>query len=463
MRLTIKRAALLVMAAALVFCTLPGSARANSVTDTIGIYIGYFGWDTSQYMEKATYTWSELDDLYGGALDTHEVVYSYYSGSRTYLAAARGFYIRDLMEYAGIDFSSIASMDFFTRDQTAGSYRSFTKYSLFDLPRYYFPNLAADEETGAIYAYDGDDIWNGAQRVEAMLALEDYTEWDAVGSEFEGLYSNTMFSASSRFHLFFGQAGPEEANTSSAAKYIYKILVTFSGAPVLTTAETNIDLKVGSAYSVSVDVSAEDMMLDEYVRQNLTWSSSDESVATVDAAGNLTVKGQGETVVTASFGSSSVSVTVKVSDTEAGGSGGSGGGQGTGGASGQTGASSPEDAQQEQLPSSPQPTQEVRPEPTPEPTAAPTVEPEEEKASAFEVSENFAGSDKFAAWVASVLQSKPQGSEGGSPELEKDAQQLEIVKPESVPHAALIGGTVALFLILGFLFGILRYRKQMRF
>ena len=47
--------------------------HADSVTDTIGVYIGYFGWDEDQYIEKATYHWTELDDLYGGALDTHEV------------------------------------------------------------------------------------------------------------------------------------------------------------------------------------------------------------------------------------------------------------------------------------------------------------------------------------------------------------------------------------------------------
>ena len=98
-------------------------AHADSVTDTIGVYIGYFGWDEDQYIEKATYHWTELDDLYGGALDTHEVYYSYYSGTRTYLVLGRGFYVRDLLEYAGVDLNSIASVDFFTKDHTNGAYR----------------------------------------------------------------------------------------------------------------------------------------------------------------------------------------------------------------------------------------------------------------------------------------------------------------------------------------------------
>ena len=94
------------------FLTVP--ALADSVTDTIGIYVGYYGWSEDEYLEKATYHWTELDNAYGGNLDTHTVIYSYYSGSRTYLVAARGFYIRDLFVYAGVDFGRIGSVDFFT-------------------------------------------------------------------------------------------------------------------------------------------------------------------------------------------------------------------------------------------------------------------------------------------------------------------------------------------------------------
>lgn len=84
--------------------------------------------------------------------------------------ARRGFYIRDLLEYAGVDLNSIASIDFFTKDHSNGAYRSFTKKALFDSPRYYFPYLAANEETGTLYSADGgDDLWVGAQQVEASL------------------------------------------------------------------------------------------------------------------------------------------------------------------------------------------------------------------------------------------------------------------------------------------------------
>ena len=54
----------------------------------------------------------------------------------------------------------------------------------------YFFFSAADAETGTVYAADGgDDLWVGAQQVETMLALEDYTQWDAVGVDFEAMAS----------------------------------------------------------------------------------------------------------------------------------------------------------------------------------------------------------------------------------------------------------------------------------
>ena len=265
-KLLTRLALLMILCAAL---ALP--VFADAVTDSISVCIGYFGWSEDEYVEKAKFSWQELDDWYGGALDTHEEYYSYCNGSgRTYLAFARGFYIRDLLDYAGVDVNSIAAIDFFTKDHSVGAYRSFTKYALLDQPRYYFPNLAGDAETGELYAWDGgDDLWVGAYQVEPMLALEDYAEWDTAGFDFESYADESLFSTGSRFHLFFGQASPEEAATSSAAKYVYKILVTFSGTPVLSSEESNLDLVVGSDHALHVTADAEDDALTAYVQEHL--------------------------------------------------------------------------------------------------------------------------------------------------------------------------------------------------
>ena len=145
-----------------------------------------------------------------------------------------------------------------------------------------------------------------------MLALEDYTEWDTAGFDFESYADESLFSTGSRFHLFFGQASPEEAATSSAAKYVYKILVTFSGTPVLSSEESNLDLVVGSDHALHVTADAEDDALTAYVQEHLQYTSSDPAVVSVDQYGRLHVNAEGDAVITASFGESSVSVQVHV-------------------------------------------------------------------------------------------------------------------------------------------------------
>ena len=207
-RLLTKCALLLALCAAL---ALP--ALADSVTDTISVCIGYFGWTEDEYVEKAKFSWQELADWDGG-----------------------------------------------------------------------------------------DDLWVGAYQVEPMLALEDYTEWDTSGFDFESYVDESLFSTGNRFHLFFGQQSPEEAATSSAAKYVYKILVTFSGTPVLSSEEHNLDLIVGSDHALHVTADAEDDALTDYVQQNLQYVSSDPSVVSVDQYGRLHVNAEGDAVITASFG-----------------------------------------------------------------------------------------------------------------------------------------------------------------
>ena len=458
MKKTVKRLSALVLPLVLLLLILPQPVRADAVTDTIGIYVGYYGWSEEEYREKVTYHWTDLDDWYGGALDTYEMTYSYYSGSRTYLVAARGFLIRDLLQYAGIDFGSIASIDFFTKDHANGAYRSFTKYSLFDLPRYYFPNLAANEETGEIYPWDGDDIWNGATAVEAMLALEDYTEWDAVGSEFEARYDPNMRSPNCRFHLFFGQYKPDEANTSSAAKYCYKILVTFSGTPYLSTEETDMSLKIGSGRRIELEIDAEDGLLTDYVREHITWLSSDESVVSVSSDGTLTVHAAGDAVITASFGNSSVSVNVHVGEEEApaeAGIGGSGTGSGT---VPPTAAPAPAEPVTEAREARDKPLQEELEEPS---TGVELTLPPEE----VRVVQPIAGKRVFAVSpevLAGMLKGSPEAQDQSGGQMDEDTVQLTLTEPEKrryvLPVASALGGAF----LLGFGWELIRFKRLLR-
>ena len=419
-KLLTRLALLLLLCAAL---TLP--ALADAVTDSVSVCIGYFGWSEEEYVEKARFSWQELDDWYGGSLDTHEEFYSYSNGGgRTYLVFARGFYIRDLLEYAGVDVNSIASIDFFTKDHSNGAYRSFTKYALFDQPRYYFPNLAADPETGELYAWDGgDDLWVGAYQVEPMLALEDYTEWDTSGYDFESYVDESLFSTGSRFHLFFGQSSPEEAATNSAAKYVYKILVTFSGTPVLSSEESNLDLVIGSDHALHVTADAEDDALSGYVQEHLQYASSDPSVVSVDQYGKLHVNAEGDAVITASFGESSVSVNVHV---------GSGGASGMGSAAG-TGAEAGGEAAAGTLDL-----------PQPDETDTQTVTEPVEAQSVYVLAGGAVSTGENGTTAG-------EGMQDGS---------VQLILPEKAAERTWpVYAALALSLLLGFTYGCIRYRK----
>ena len=473
-RPALSRLAALLLPVLFLLSCIPRPVRADAVTDTIGIYVGYYGWSEDEYREKVTYHWTDLDDWYGGALDTCETIYSYYSGSRTYLVAARGFLIRDLLMYAGIDFGSIASIDFFTKDHANGAYRSFTKYSLFNLPRYYFPNLAANEETGEIYPWDGDDIWNGATAVEAMLALEDYTEWDVAGSEFEARYDPAMLSPNCRFHLFFGQSKPEEASTSSAAKYCYKILITFSGTPYLSTEETDMTLKIGSGRRIELYVDAEDGLLTDYVREHITWLSSDDSIVSVAGDGTLAVHAAGDAVITASFGNSSVSVTVHVGEEEApaeapgtGGSGNTGSGTSSGPASpAVTAAPASAPAVTPAPATAEEPVREPR-----EPRDMPLTEEEPVSGLEFvlppeEVTIRPApGKQVFAISpqvLAGLLQGSPEIPDQSGGKMDEDSIQLALEPPDRQAYTVTVFSALGGAFLLGFGFELGRFRRLLK-
>ena len=102
--------------------------------------------------------------------------------------------------------------------------------------------------------------------------------------------------------------------------------MTFSGTPVLSSEESNLDLVVGSDHALHVTADAEDDALTAYVQEHLQYTSSDPAVVSVDQYGRLHVNAEGDAIITASFGESSVSVQVHV---------GSGGASGTGSAAGE--------------------------------------------------------------------------------------------------------------------------------
>ena len=261
----------------------------GSVTDTLTVKVGYWGMSESDYVEKATYHWTELDDQFGGALQTHQQAYSFFresddGGYQTIIDSARGFYIRDLLKYAGINLNDIEGISFYTQDQSVGYFTKFSYEELFGVTRYFFNDLSfytqqtvndSGKPTGE-YSID-PAVWSQAVEVEPMLALEDGWLSYEPGNEhtspvYEGL------STGNRFRLLFGQTTPDESRTNQTAKYTHSLYVALNGTPKITTEDVPLADQIGSGYTAEFTMSTSDDSFNEALKQFMEWNSSDENV-----------------------------------------------------------------------------------------------------------------------------------------------------------------------------------------
>ena len=274
-----------------------GIKTSSSVTE-LKIYIGYFG---GPYYLKKTYS---VNDLYG--METHRRIYSFIdSGPSLCLDCAIGVDIEDILEASGIDINSTETFYFYTSDSGSRYFASFAKTALIDTSRYYYPNeIKYFERTGTA----DERAMEGAVQVPAMMALSDnwrtYEKGQVFTEDFET--QNT----GNRFRLMFGQTNLTDRTADRSAKYVKRINVMLGGYPTITATSPYLDMKVGSKKSISLKIDAADILLEEKIKENITWTSSDESVATVDRNGIVTVKGEGETVITAKYKDQSVEVTI---------------------------------------------------------------------------------------------------------------------------------------------------------
>lgn len=100
-----------------------GAEAAGTVTDTLTVRVGYYGMEQDRYVEVATYHWSELYD----ALPLHYEAYSFFRSTddgtyNTVIDSAYGFYLADLLDYAGIYSGDIAGRSRFTPATRASAF-----------------------------------------------------------------------------------------------------------------------------------------------------------------------------------------------------------------------------------------------------------------------------------------------------------------------------------------------------
>ncbi|WP_207650763.1 Ig-like domain-containing protein [Sporobacter termitidis] len=331
------RRALALITALIAAALLSGTTQAldddefgGYAADTLTVRVGYFG---GPYYEKHVFT---LEELRG--MDLVQADYTFIDNMPSVVIDhVEGVRLADVMDAAGIDLNSVQNFYFYTKDKSSGYFTTFSKKSLIDTPRYCYyslpDNFDADSGRGNEHATE-----NGV-RVDTVLALGD--DWNRViagaafGSDYLNLNSNT------RFRLVYGQKDAVTRTASDSAKWVHAINVDLGGAPTVTLDQSVLDLKVGSVFRSEARVMAADPVISQNAK--VEWRSSDDSVASVDDDGSITVHADGTAVITASFMGQTAAVTVNgqpgegASGSGASGSGTSGAGGGQGDGSGNAG------------------------------------------------------------------------------------------------------------------------------
>ena len=266
-------------------------AEAETVTDTVTVKIGYWGMPETQYVEKATFHWTELKK----SLGLYEQAYSYFQGKengsyKTVVVSARGFYLEDILNLAGVNTSDMQNISFYTNDYGAGAFTSFTPYQLFEEPRYYYDNMASYmvneyNDLGILTGYSIDPaIDQNKERVETMLALESSWATYEAGTQ-NTSPSFTNLGTSTRFRLLFGQNDPGEQRTNQSAKYVHTVAITIDGTPTIKTeglklGQIKLSNKVGK-HKTTFHVAADEAML-SLIMENIVWESSDNKVLQIN-------------------------------------------------------------------------------------------------------------------------------------------------------------------------------------
>ena len=264
--------------------------------DELVIKVGYFG---GPYYEKAVFSLSDLWAM--------NVVYADYTFidnmPSVVIDHVAGVRLSDIVTEAGIDIGSVQTFFFWTKDKTSDYYTSYPKTELVDTPRYCYYSLPDnyDEENGGANEY-ADSY---GERVDTLISLAD--DWTRViaGATFGSDYAN--LNTNTRFRLVFGQTNTWEHTASRSAKWIHEIVVELGGAPTLTLDASVLDGEVGSVLRTQASVGADPVITDN---EPIAWESSDERIATVDENGDITMRGEGSAVITATFAGVSASVTV---------------------------------------------------------------------------------------------------------------------------------------------------------
>lgn len=303
------------MAIGQVYFIVPGIVHAEEGSGVAGevlsVRVQYAGEREDKIREKASFTSAQLNNM-GAAVYRYTNVTDV--GTVLQIVAV-GPELVDVIEAAGIDLNSVKTINFRTTDGsgTHSQYsRNFDVGKHLTSTRYYYPNLPKnyerDSDNQTLTPLPGS--LDGAKTVPSILALR-----SASTKNPNSVLSESEMDLSEAFRFCLGQTPLKEGletipgydggdvNAMDSAQYIYGIDITLYGSPVegIQLDLNQDDLKVGSKKKISAVIKGDELFADEFgfTADDLTWSSSNPEIVSVDADGTITVLKEGSATITA--------------------------------------------------------------------------------------------------------------------------------------------------------------------
>lgn len=267
---------------------------------TLEIRVGYFG-DVHDYRVKTRFTYAQMNRLCDQTYYYHNVT----NVGTVMGTVAQGVPIAELLNQAGIDPGSVQTVNFRTTDGTQVNnwFVSLSMQKWVNQTRYYYPALRShyDNSTGSVVPLTG--ALSGKVAVPSILAIRSYTTKSPTA-----ILNPSLMTEADSYRFCVGQGNievgqpVEEITSMNSAKWITGIDVTLYGSPTdaasLNISISDPNVKVGSTTKVAATVEGQDLF-EDLLDEDITWKSSDTSIATVDKNGLVTIHKAGKVTITA--------------------------------------------------------------------------------------------------------------------------------------------------------------------